>query len=186
MFSDSFTSAFKSALSLNYAAKRQHRLRILIVSSRSVSLCQRLLFLGPAFIMSSALPSSVDMSSAHISMQSLLPPLLTKIDIHVAEASICRRRQSFLSYSATVLLLVHVRPCAEGIHRDYTTQIINAIRTGRIVWTRCPRGTYHSCYDLLMQHMRELQSSCLSVCCTLEIRSSSVMTRSDETSLLSS
>ena len=39
LFSDSFESALKSALSLNYAAKCQPRLRIFIMSSRSVSRC---------------------------------------------------------------------------------------------------------------------------------------------------
>ena len=68
-----------------------------------------------AFIMSRPSPASVDTSSARISIQSLLLELdAAETAIHVAEASICRRRQSFLSYSAAVLLLAGRRPCAVG------------------------------------------------------------------------
>ena len=110
-----------------------------------------------AAIMSRPSPASVDTSSAHISIQSLLLQLdAAEMVIHVAEASICRRRQSFLSYSASVLLLVDRRQYAEGIYRY---QYILHAHTYRMVGTRYPRETYHSRYDLLLQYVRELRSN---------------------------
>ena len=74
-----------------------------------------------AFIMSSRpSPANVDTSSAHISIQSLLLQLTAaEMVIHVTEASISRRQQSFLSWSDAILLLVDRRTCAEGILYRY-------------------------------------------------------------------
>ena len=63
--------------------------------------------------------------------------------IHVAEACICRRRRSSLSYEyyySAAELLLDRRPCAEYINAH----------TCRTVGTKSPRGIYHSSYNLVL------------------------------------
>ena len=108
----------------------------------------------PAFIMSCPSPASVDTSSAHISIHSVLLHLLTKW-LFTSQKRLSVDGGKALS--ATTLLLYYFlctcsrRPCADGIYRyQYIKFNAHMIRACRMVGARRPRGTYHWRYNLLL------------------------------------